>query len=108
MQDRGHFLTEQRNQRSMGIDRMSIAEAFEVVNSEDATIPGAVAAAKADIVKAIELVVAAFRAGGRLIYVGAGTSGRLGVVDASECPPTFLTPPEMVQGIIAGGNQAMF
>ncbi len=108
MQDRGHFLTEQRNQRSMGIDRLSVAEGFEVINSEDATIPAAVAAAKADIVAAIELVVAAFRAGGRLIYVGAGTSGRLAVVDASECPPTFLTPPEMVQGIIAGGNQAMF
>ncbi|MBI4581101.1 MAG: N-acetylmuramic acid 6-phosphate etherase [Planctomycetes bacterium] len=108
MQDRGHLLTEQRNQRSMAIDRMSITEGFDVINAEDASIPAAVAAAKPSIVAAIELVVAAFRAGGRLIYVGAGTSGRLGLVDASECPPTFLTPPEMVQGIIAGGNEAMF
>lgn len=108
MQDRGHFLTELRNERSMNIDQMSISEAFDLVNSEDATITTAVAAAKPSIVAAIELVVAAFQAGGRLIYVGAGTSGRLGVVDASECPPTFLTPPEMVEGIIAGGRGAMF
>src|SRR5262245_29069244 len=108
MQDRGHLLTEQRNQRSHSIDRLPIDDAFDVINSEDASIPAAVAEAKPEIVKAIELVVAAFRAGGRLIYVGAGTSGRLGVIDASECPPTFLTPPEMVQGIIAGGPDAMF
>ncbi|MBP7933616.1 MAG: N-acetylmuramic acid 6-phosphate etherase [Phycisphaerae bacterium] len=108
MRDRGHFMTEQKNERSRTIDRMSIAEAVELINSEDARIPEAVAACKAQIAAAIELVVAAFRAGGRLIYVGAGTSGRLGVVDASECPPTFLTDPEMVQGVIAGGNGAMF
>lgn len=108
MQDRGHFLTEQRNPRSMDIDRVSTAEAFDVMNAEDASVATAVAAAKDDVVRAIELVVAAFQAGGRLIYVGAGTSGRLGVLDASECPPTFLTPPEMVQGIIAGGQGAMF
>jgi len=108
MRDRGHFMTEQKNERSRTIDRMSIAEAVELINSEDAKIPGAVAACGVQITAAIELVVAAFRAGGRLIYVGAGTSGRLGVVDASECPPTYLTDPEMVQGIIAGGNGAMF
>jgi N-acetylmuramic acid 6-phosphate etherase len=108
MQDRGHLLTEQRNERSLCIDRLSIAEAVDVMNGEDATIPGAVARAKPEIVKAIQFVVAAFKAGGRLIYVGAGTSGRLAVVDASECPPTFLSPPEMVQGIIAGGQMAMF
>jgi N-acetylmuramic acid 6-phosphate etherase len=108
MQDRGHLLTEQRNQRSLAIDRLSIDEAFDVINAEDSTVPAAVARAKPEVVKAIELVVAAFRAGGRLLYVGAGTSGRLGVIDASECPPTFLTPPEMVQGIIAGGREAMF
>jgi N-acetylmuramic acid 6-phosphate etherase len=108
MQDRGHLLTEQRNQRSMRIDRASVAEAFDILNAEDATVPASVAAAKSDIVRAVELVVAAFRAGGRLIYVGAGTSGRLGVIDASECPPTFLSDPEMVQGIISGGPQAMF
>lgn len=108
MQDRGHLLTEQRNERSLSIDRMSIGEAFDVINTEDASVPAAVAAARPEIVRAIELVTAAFRAGGRLIYVGAGTSGRLGVIDASECPPTFLSDPEMVQGVIAGGPQAMF
>jgi len=108
MRDRGHLMTEQTNERSLGMDRMSIGECFDLMNSEDATIAAAVAEAKADIVAAIELVVAALRAGGRLIYVGAGTSGRLGVVDASECPPSFLTDPERVQGVIAGGDGAMF
>ena len=108
MQDRGHLLTEQRNERSMSIDRMSIEEGFDVMNAEDATIAAAVAKARKDVVEAIKLVVEAFRRGGRLIYVGAGTSGRLGVIDASECPPTFLSDPEMVQGIIAGGRDAMF
>ncbi|HSW44100.1 MAG TPA: N-acetylmuramic acid 6-phosphate etherase, partial [Phycisphaerae bacterium] len=107
-QDRGHLMTERVNERSRGIDRMSVAECVDLINSEDAQVAAAVAAAKSDIVRAIELVVAAFRAGGRLIYVGAGTSGRLGVVDASECPPTFLTDPQMVQGIISGGDRAMF
>jgi len=107
MQDRGHLLTELRNPRSMGIDRMTIAEAVDLMNAEDATIPAAVAAVRADICKAVELVVAAFEAGGRLIYVGAGTSGRLGVLDASECPPTFLSDPRMVQGVIAGGWDAL-
>lgn len=107
MQDRGHLLTELRNPRSARIDRMSIAEAVELMNSEDAAVAAAVAAAGHDICKAIELVVAAFVAGGRLIYVGAGTSGRLGVLDASECPPTFLSDPRMVQGVIAGGWEAL-
>lgn len=106
--DRGHLLTEQRNPASATIDRMSPGEAFDVMNAEDATVPAAVAAARADVLHAIELVVDAFRKGGRLIYVGAGTSGRLGVLDASECPPTFLSDPEMVQGIISGGPEAMF
>lgn len=100
-------MTELRNSRSMHIDRVALAEAFDIVNAEDASIAAAVAAAKDDICKAIELVVAAFRAGGRLIYVGAGTSGRLGVLDASECPPTFLCDPRMVQGVIAGGWDAL-
>jgi len=108
MQDRGHLMTELRNPRSQHIDRMSVSEAFDLINSEDTIVPTAVAAAKEQIVAAIELVVSAFKTGGRLIYVGAGTSGRLGVVDASECPPSFLTDPEMVQGIIAGGKRAMF
>jgi N-acetylmuramic acid 6-phosphate etherase len=86
---------------------MSVAEAFDLMNSEDATIASAVAAARNEICRAIELVVAAFQAGGRLIYVGAGTSGRLGVLDASECPPTFLSDPRMVQGVIAGGWEAL-
>ena len=107
MQDRGHLMTELRNPRSMAIDRMSIAEAFQVMNAEDANIARAVAAAGDDICRAIELVVAAFENGGRLIYVGAGTSGRLGVLDASECPPTFLSDPRLVQGVIAGGWDAL-
>lgn len=107
MQDRGKLLTEMRNPRSTTIDRLSIPAAFDLINSEDATIPLAVAAAREPICQAIELVVAAFRAGGRLIYVGAGTSGRLGVLDASECSPTFLSDPHMVQGFIAGGWEAL-
>ena len=107
MQDRGHLMTELRNQRSQNIDRVSIAEAVDIMNAEDATIPAAVAAVKNEVVQAIELVVNAFENGGRLIYLGAGTSGRLGVLDASECPPTFLSDPRMVQGIIAGGDEAL-
>ncbi|QOJ13893.1 MAG: N-acetylmuramic acid 6-phosphate etherase [Planctomycetia bacterium] len=107
MQDRGHLLTEQRNPSSRMLDRATIAECVALMNAEDAALPAAVAAAAADVTRAIELVVAAFRAGGRLIYVGAGTSGRLGVLDASECPPTFLSDPRMVQGVIAGGYDAL-
>lgn len=107
MQDRGHLLTELRNPRSMRIDRMSLREAVELMNAENVDAISAVAAARDDICKVIELVVSAFEAGGRLIYVGAGTSGRLGVLDASECPPTFLSDPRMVQGIIAGGWEAL-
>ena len=107
MENRGHLLTELRNPRSLRIDRMSIAEAVDVINAEDASIAQAVAATKPEICRAIELVVAAFERGGRLIYVGAGTSGRLGVLDASECPPTFLSDPRMVQGVIAGGWDAL-
>ncbi|MDX2197852.1 MAG: N-acetylmuramic acid 6-phosphate etherase [Phycisphaerae bacterium] len=107
MNDRGHLTTELRNPASMAIDRASIADAFDVIHGEDAKISAAIAAAKADVCKAIELVTAAFESGGRLIYVGAGTSGRLGVLDASECPPTFLSDPRMVQGVIAGGWDAL-
>jgi len=105
--DRGHLTTEHRNPRSMKLGAMSIAQAFDLIHSEDAGVARAVAAARGDICRAIELVVEAFRAGGRLIYVGAGTSGRLGVLDATECPPTFLTDPAMVQGVIAGGPHAL-
>lgn len=105
--DRGRLTTEHRNERSAQFDRLSILEAVEVMNQEDACVAAAVGAARKEIARAIELVVAAFRGGGRLIYVGAGTSGRLGVLDATECPPTFLSPPAMVQGVIAGGLEAL-
>lgn len=105
--DRGHLLTEQRNAKSMHIDRMSIADAFDVINDEDRTVADAVRRAKPQICEAIRVVVDAFERGGRLIYVGAGTSGRLGVIDAAECPPTFMTAPNLVQGIIAGDYDAM-
>ncbi|RME39275.1 MAG: N-acetylmuramic acid 6-phosphate etherase, partial [Planctomycetota bacterium] len=107
MNDRRHLTTERPNRRSRDLDRMSLAEAFDVMNAEDATVAPAVARARDDIVRAVKLVADAFRAGGRLIYVGAGTSGRLGVLDATECPPTFLTDPTMVQGVIAGGPDAL-
>ena len=100
-------LTERRNPRSATIDTASALEIVDLIGAEDAGVPAAVARAREDIARAIDLVEAAFRAGGRLLYVGAGTSGRLGVLDAAECPPTFGTPPEMVVGIIAGGLPAL-
>ena len=100
-------LTEQRNPASLGIDRASIAEALAIMQAEDRRCCEAAEAVAPQIAQAIELVVAAFQNGGRLIYVGAGTSGRLGVLDASEQPPTFNVPPEMVQGVIAGGWEAL-
>lgn len=99
--------TERRNPRTAGIDTASALEIVDLIAAEDATVPAAVALARTDIASAIDLVEAAFRGGGRLVYVGAGTSGRLGVLDASECPPTFRTPPEQVVGIIAGGPDAL-
>ena len=100
--------TEQRNPVSMSIDTASVAEILRIINREDHRVAEAVAAELPHIEEAVHLIVAAFRAGGRLFYVGAGTSGRLGILDASECPPTFGADPEMVQGIIAGGREAMF
>ncbi len=100
-------LTEQRNPRTERIDVASALEIVDLLNAEDATVAGAVHAVRGDVARAIDLVVAAFGRGGRLIYVGAGTSGRLGVLDATECPPTFGTPPEMVVGVIAGGYPAL-
>src|SRR5205807_10546455 len=82
-------------------------EIVDLINAEDAMVPAAVRAVRAEIARAIDLVVEALRQGGRLVYVGAGTSGRLGVLDASECPPTFGTPPETVVGVIAGGPKAL-
>ncbi|HEX5963899.1 MAG TPA: N-acetylmuramic acid 6-phosphate etherase [Gemmatimonadales bacterium] len=100
-------LTERRNPRSSTIDTASALEIVDLIGAEDAGVPAAVAKARVEIARTIDLIEAAFRAGGRLIYVGAGTSGRLGVLDAAECPPTFGTPPEMVVGMIAGGAQAL-
>lgn len=100
--------TEQNNPVSARIDVASVQEILSIMNDEDAKIPAAVREELPAIEQAVDLIVAAFRRGGRLIYVGAGTSGRLGILDASECPPTFGTPPEMVQGIIAGGREAVF
>src|SRR6267154_5915523 len=100
-------LTEQRNPRTERIDVAPSLEIVDLLNAEDATVAGAVRAVRGDLARAIDLAVEAFRRGGRLIYVGAGTSGRLGVLDATECPPTFGTPPEMVVGVIAGGYPAL-
>ncbi|MCH8146935.1 MAG: N-acetylmuramic acid 6-phosphate etherase [Planctomycetes bacterium] len=107
MDDRSHLVTEHRNPRSHHLDTLTTQAAFDLINSEDVKVAAAVAAAKKDICRAVDMIVAAFQANGRLIYVGAGTSGRLGVMDAAECPPTFLTDPEMVQGIIAGSDAAL-
>ena len=100
--------TEQRNPSSAHIDLASVREILEVINTEDHLVPLAVRREIPFIAQAVEIVVDAFRRGGRLFYVGAGTSGRLGNLDASECPPTFGTDPEMVQGLIAGGRPAVF
>jgi N-acetylmuramic acid 6-phosphate etherase len=108
MQDRSNLLTEQRLPESMNLDAMSVEEALAVMNAQDARAVEAVAKVRADVAAAIKLVVDSFKKGGRLFYFGAGTSGRLGVLDASECPPTFRTDPEMVQGVIAGGIEAIF
>jgi N-acetylmuramic acid 6-phosphate etherase len=108
MKDRSHLLTEQRLAESMKLDAMSIADAVALMNQQDQVAIEAVENERANVVRAVELVVDAFRKGGRLVYFGAGTSGRLGVLDASECPPTFRTEPDMVQGFIAGGRDAMF
>ena len=100
--------TEQRNPRSEDIDTATTREILEIINTEDALVPAAVGEELPYIAQAVDLVVDAFKSGGRLMYVGAGTSGRLGILDASECPPTFGTPPELIRGIIAGGREAVF
>jgi N-acetylmuramic acid 6-phosphate etherase len=106
--DRSHLQTEHRLAESMELDRLPIEKAVELMNAQDAVAVNAVAKEREAVVRAVERVARAFEAGGRLIYVGAGTSGRLGVLDASECPPTFGADHRMVQGIIAGGPEAMF
>ena len=100
--------TEQRNPKSMDIDARSTIEILKIINDEDKTIPFAVEQELPYIAEAVEIIVCALKNGGRLLYFGAGTSGRLGVVDASECPPTFGTPFGMIDGYIAGGREAMF
>jgi len=98
--------TEQRHPRSMNLDKLPVAEAIELMLSEDEQLPAAIRREAAKIERVIGKIVSAFKRGGRLFYVGAGTSGRLGILDASECPPTFRTDPELVQGIIADGQRA--
>ena len=102
-----HRLTEQRNAKTVAIDIASSAEIVDLLHAEDVTVVDVVYTAREALARTIDLVVDAFRSGGRLIYVGAGTSGRLGILDATECPPTFGSLPEMVSGIIAGGPPAL-
>jgi len=102
-----NLITESRNPASMEIDNCQVTDILKIINNEDKIIPLAVEKEIPYIENAVDIVVSVFKHNGRLIYIGAGTSGRLGVLDASECPPTFGTPPEMVQGIIAGGYDAL-
>ena len=101
------LITEQRNPNSMNVDRLSALEIVQLMNEEDKQVPLAIEKCLPQIAQAVERIVTAFQQGGRLVYIGAGTSGRLGVLDASECPPTFGVSPEMVKGIIAGGERAL-
>ena len=102
-----HLTTEQNNPESVSIDQMDPIQIAMLMNREDLKVVAAVERVLPDIARAIELVTERVQAGGRLIYIGAGTSGRLGVLDASECPPTFNTPPALVVGLIAGGHRAL-
>jgi len=99
--------TERRNRASENIDQLSTRQIVDLINTEDAGVPEAVARQRRQIAAAIDVIVSRFTEGGRLFYVGAGTSGRLGVLDAAECPPTFGVSPSLVQGIIAGGRGAL-
>lgn len=101
------LMTEQRNPNSMHVDSLSALEIVQLMNDEDKQVPLAIEKCLPQIAQAVECIVAAFQQGGRLVYIGAGTSGRLGVLDASECPPTFGVSPEMVKGLIAGGERAL-
>ena len=107
LQSRGHLLTEQINPQSQNLDRLSSEEIVDLFNQEDTKTIKAIANARDALAKTIDVTAEALKQGGRLFYVGAGTSGRLGVLDAAECPPTFCTPPELVQGILAGGAAAL-
>ncbi len=107
MSSLSQLTTEGRNPASEAIDQMSALQIARLINAEDATVAPAVATQLEPIARAIEVIAARLRAGGRLVYLGAGTSGRLGVLDASECPPTFSAPPGQVIGLIAGGPRAL-
>ncbi len=107
-EDLAKLLTEQRNPASTELDRLSTFDVLKLINSQDKLVPLAVEKEIPFIAKGVELIVQAFKMGGRLLYFGAGTSGRIGVVDAAECPPTFGSSPTLVQGFIAGGERAMF
>ena len=101
------LITEQRNPNSMHVDSLSALDIVQLMNEEDKQVPLAIEKCLPQIAQAVECIVSAFQQGGRLVYIGAGTSGRLGVLDASECQPTFGVSPEMVKGIIAGGERAL-
>jgi N-acetylmuramic acid 6-phosphate etherase len=107
MPNLGSLITEARNPLSEHIDELSTLEMLTVINREDATVATAVAATLPEIARAVDAIAERLALGGRLFYIGAGTSGRLGVLDASECPPTFSVPPALVQGLIAGGDVAL-
>ena len=107
LKSRGHLLTEQINPESQNLDSLSSLEIVDLFNQEDKKTIDAIAKARIPLAQTIDAASLAFKQGGRLFYVGAGTSGRLGVLDAAECPPTFCTPPELVQGILAGGKDAL-
>jgi len=100
-------VTERRNPRTLRLDRLSSREIVERVHREDARVPGAVSKVASSTARAVDLIVARLRKGGRLFLVGAGTSGRLAALEAAECPPTFGTPPSMVQAVVAGGERAL-
>ncbi len=104
----GRLSTEQANPRTRKIDRISIEKAFDLMHREDASVARAVYREKKQVTRAVRIITAALRGGGRLFFAGAGTSGRLGVIEAAECPPTFSTSPSLVQGIMAGGKSAVF
>ncbi len=107
LQGLGALTTETRNPRSEKLDELSTLEMLTVINDEDSTVAVAVRTQLAQIAQAVDAIAARFGRGGRLFYIGAGTSGRLGVLDASECPPTFSVPADLVQGLIAGGDRAL-
>jgi N-acetylmuramic acid 6-phosphate etherase len=107
MKNRARLTTEKRNRKTKNIDKYSTIGIVDIINSQDMLVAPAVAKEKKCIASAVDTIVKSFKQGGRLFYVGAGTSGRLGVLDAAECPPTYGVKPTLVQGIIAGGRQAL-